>query len=349
MSLKAEIGSELPYLRRYARALTGSQTLGDAAVREVLEALLIAPDEFDGAAPPRQELYRVFHQLWLGLARLDTSLVTDGGLIAGLNVYAREALLLTAVEGFTAPQAAAILGSTLQDIEGDITAARSAIADALQSRVLIIEDESIIALHIASIVEGLGHAVAAIARTRGEATALAAQTKPELVLADISLADGSSGIAAVKDILMELDVPVIFITAFPERLLTGERPEPTYLIAKPFNPETVAATIGQALLFHREAAARHDSPAAQVMQAASPDPRQHFESPSTLLADPELDADEKQALLKEWASDVDAELSAEAEGMGAADPLSAHREGGLAEEARRVQTALTRSEQDTAP
>lgn len=250
MSLKAEIGSELPYLRRYARALTGSQTLGDAAVREVLEALLIAPDEFDESAPPRQELYRVFHQLWLGLAQMDKSPVTDGGLIAGLNVYAREALLLTAVEGFTPPQAAAILGSTLQDIEGDITAARSAIADALQSRVLIIEDESIIALHIASIVEDLGHAVAAIARTRGEATALAAQTMPELVLADISLADGSSGIAAVKDILMEMDVPVIFITAFPERLLTGERPEPTFLITKPFQPETVKAAISQALFFH---------------------------------------------------------------------------------------------------
>jgi hypothetical protein len=43
---------------------------------------------------------------------------------------------------------------------------------------------------------------------------------------------------------------VIFITAFPERLLTGERPEPTFLITKPFQPETVKAAIGQALFFH---------------------------------------------------------------------------------------------------
>ena len=349
MSLKAEIGTELPYLRRYARALTGSQTLGDAAVREVLEALLIAPAEFDSAAPPRQELYRVFHQLCLGLARMDQSPVSDSGLIAGLNVYAREALLLTAVEGFTTAHAAAILGSTVRDVENDITSARREITDALQSRVLIIEDESIIALHIASIVEDLGHTVAGIARTRAEATALAAQTMPELVLADISLADGSSGIAAVKDILAEMAVPVIFITAFPERLLTGERPEPTYLIAKPFNPETVAATIGQALLFHREQAAQPASPAIQAMQTPFPDPRQHFESPSALLADPDLGTDEKRALLKDWASDVNAELSAEAEGMSAADPLSAHREGGLADEARRVQIALTRAEHDAAP
>ena len=255
MSLKAEIGPGLPYLRRYARALTGSQTLGDAAVREVLEALLVAPEEFDGREPPRQELYRVFHQLWLGLAKIDASSGSDGGLVAGLDMYSREALLLTAVEGFTTAQTAIILGSSPKDIDADIARARSDIAEALQSNVLIIEDESIIALHIASIVEDLGHTVAAIARTRAEATALAAQTRPELVLADISLADGSSGIDAVADILARIDVPVIFITAFPERLLTGERPEPAYLVAKPFNPETLTATIGQALLFHREKAA----------------------------------------------------------------------------------------------
>jgi DNA-binding LytR/AlgR family response regulator len=50
-------------------------------------------------------------------------------------------------------------------------------------------------------------------------------------------------------------VPVIFVTAFPERLLTGERPEPTYLITKPFDAAVLTATIAQALLFHREAKA----------------------------------------------------------------------------------------------
>jgi hypothetical protein len=60
----------------------------------------------------------------------------------------------------------------------------------------------------------------------------------------------------VKDILQRYDVPVIFITAFPERLLTGERPEPTFLITKPFQPETVKAAIGQALFFHPRKHAR---------------------------------------------------------------------------------------------
>jgi CheY-like chemotaxis protein len=248
MSLSAILGPELPYLRRYARALTGSQTLGDAAVRETLEALLLSPDVFDADKPPRLELYRVFHRLWRGMS----SLGGDGGLVASLSVHTRQSLLLTAVEGFSLPETAAILGSDVSDVSAEIAAARKAIADSLQANVMIIEDEAIIALHIQSIVEDLGHAVTGIARTRTEAVALAGRTVPELVLADISLADGSSGIDAVKDILGVMDVPVIFITAFPERLLTGERPEPTYLITKPFEPETVTATIGQALFVHRE-------------------------------------------------------------------------------------------------
>ncbi len=251
MSLKTELGPQLPYLRRYARALTGSQTLGDAAVREVLEALLAAPQEFDSRSPARQELYRLFHRLWQPEANSG-----DGsGMVASLSMHTRQALLLTTIEDFSIPQAADILGSTVSDVSAEIEAARSAIADSLQSNVMIIEDEAIIALHIRSIVEDLGHQVVGIARTRTEAAAMAARCNPELVLADISLADGSSGIDAVKDILGMMDVPVIFITAFPERLLTGERPEPTYLITKPFSPETVTATIGQALMFHREQAA----------------------------------------------------------------------------------------------
>ena len=97
---------------------------------------------------------------------------------------------------------------------------------------------------------GIAGTSAGIARTHSEAVELYHRTSPRMVLADIQLADGSSGIDAVNDILMNHAVPVIFITAFPERLLTGERPEPTFLITKPFQPETVKAAISQALFFH---------------------------------------------------------------------------------------------------
>jgi DNA-directed RNA polymerase specialized sigma24 family protein len=252
MSFRQQLASQLPYLRRYARALTGSQSLGDAAVRETLEALLEAPEEWDETAPVKTELFRTFHRIWNSemIAPLESR--GRSGVIAEFPVKRRQSLLLSTVEGFSVEDVSVILGIGQDDVSQHVLAARSAIEDALSARVLIIEDESIIALHIKQIVEGLGHETIAIVRTRAEAVAKARDERPELVLADISLADGSSGIDAVKDILAEQTVPVIFITAFPERLLTGERPEPTYLITKPFEPETVIATIGQALLMHRD-------------------------------------------------------------------------------------------------
>ncbi len=121
---------------------------------------------------------------------------------------------------------------------------------------LIIEDEPIIALDIEGMVRDLGHDVTGVARTHRGAVALVKSKTPGLVLADIQLADGSSGLDAVNEILTEIEVPVIFITAFPERLLTGEKPEPAFLITKPFRPEAVKAAISQALFFDRKASRR---------------------------------------------------------------------------------------------
>ena len=246
------VAAELPYLRRYARTVTGAADLGDAAVREALEALLESPEKFDVTQPPRLELYRIFHHLW----RSETiSALKSSGPIAHLTPRSRQALLLTAVEGFSVDEAAAILAISPDVVREDIAEARTHLADELCSDVMIIEDEAIIALHIKSIVREIGHKVIGVSRTHHEAVEMARETKPELVLADICLADGSSGIDAVKDILESIDTPVIFVTAFPERLLTGERPEPTYLITKPFDAAVLTATIAQALLFHRESKA----------------------------------------------------------------------------------------------
>jgi len=253
MPIRDVIAAELPYLRRYARAVTGSQSLGDAAVRETLEALIVSPDEFRMDKPPRPELFRVFHRIWNTDSLATIEIPTRTGTVASLPIRAREALLLTAVEGFSEAEAATILGIEPEEAAWQICAARASITEALSGTVMIIEDESIIALHLKSIVNELGHDVVGIVRTHDEAVRRADETDPDLILADISLADGSNGIEAVKEILDDHDVPVIFITAFPERLLTGERPEPTYLITKPFEPETVAATIWQAMIAHREA------------------------------------------------------------------------------------------------
>jgi CheY-like chemotaxis protein len=261
MSVAANFGPFLPYLRRYGRALTGSQKSGDSFVRAALEAVLAAPDQISGDYSPRVELYRIFHAVWSPTAQgtdisQTVSGAVEGSVLQSLAAGTREALLLTAVEGFSLDEAAIILGRPADEVEREIDSARKAIMEELRCAVMVIEDESIIAMHLQSIVEDLGHRVTGIATTRTEAVALAHKTSPDLILADIRLADGSSGIDAVKDLLVDFDVPVIFITAYPERLLTGERPEPTYLVTKPFLPETVTATIGQALLFHRERAAK---------------------------------------------------------------------------------------------
>ncbi|MFN7281533.1 MAG: response regulator, partial [Brevundimonas sp.] len=151
---------------------------------------------------------------------------------------------------FTPSEAGQILSSDVQSVEQLISEAQGEIDAELATDVLIIEDEAIISADIESLVRELGHRIAGTATTHHEAVDSAARHRPGLVLADIQLADGSSGIDAVKEILKRFDVPVIFITAFPERLLTGERPEPTFLITKPFQPETVKAAISQALFFH---------------------------------------------------------------------------------------------------
>jgi len=266
MNFKERMAPHLPFLRRYARALTGSQGSGDAYVRACLEAILSDRDLVNEDLAPRVGLFRVFHAIWDSATEFDDGtdipsiglkLTTAESRLASLAPRNRRALLLTAMEGFTLAEAAQILSSDIETVEELIASAQREIERELKTSIVIIEDESVIALHLESLVAELGHHVIGIAATHKDAVEAVRREPPGLILADIQLADNSSGIDAVKEILAEHDVPVIFITAYPERLLTGARPEPTYLVTKPFMPETVKAAIGQALFFHprREKAA----------------------------------------------------------------------------------------------
>jgi CheY-like chemotaxis protein len=257
MTVTEALAPHLPYLRRYARALTGSQDSGDAYVRAALTALLAGKSELAAELPPRVALYRLFHAIWSSTSQgdLDASVdihqLSPEERLRALSSADRVALLLTAVEGFSLSEAGRILDETPDEVEQSIVEAQHAIERQLASRVLIIEDESIIALDLENLVVELGHRVVGTAATKEEAVQRARAANPGLILADINLGEGGSGIDAVTEILRSFDIPVIFVTAYPERLLTGERPEPTYLITKPFLPETVQATIGQALFFHQ--------------------------------------------------------------------------------------------------
>jgi CheY-like chemotaxis protein/DNA-directed RNA polymerase specialized sigma24 family protein len=257
MTLSATVSPHLPFLRRLARALTGSQTSGDAYVAAVLESLIADPAILNAASSPRIALYQTLSRLWGSIPMNGHSdaiqpgwEATVQGRLSHIPGAARQVFLLSAVEGFDRRDIGEILHKSSPEIEALFEEANRSIAEMIASDILIIEDEPLIALDIEDTITVLGHRSVGIARTRKEAVALARQTQPQLVLSDIQLADGSSGIDAVNDILRSFDVPVIFITAFPERLLTGERPEPAFLITKPFSPDMVKALIAQALFFN---------------------------------------------------------------------------------------------------
>lgn len=263
MSLGEEIRGHLPFLRRYARALTGSQHHGDAFVQTTLEAIVAAPEEFDQGHGARIGLYRNFHRIW------ESAFIADGEgdderdpviraanqRLARITPLGRQMLLLTALEGFSVEETASITGTHNGLVEMLLSEAIEEMDRESRTSVLIIEDEPLIAMELEAIVRSLGHDVAGIATTHDDAVVAFENSDAGLVLADIQLADGSSGIDAVQDILARAPVPAIFITAFPERLLTGHRVEPTFLISKPFHENTVRAAISQSLLFTPQLAA----------------------------------------------------------------------------------------------
>lgn len=252
MSLAETIAPHLPYLRRFARALTGNQESGDAYVVAVLETLVADPESFPQGQMKRVGLYKCFLKVWNSVSINQEPTVpktqADRSLEA-ITPMPRQAFLLASVEGFTTQQIAEILDCTPEIVTQLIEEAGAQIAEQTATDVLIIEDEPLISMDLEALVKDLGHRVSGVARTHREALAEVRKQKPGLVLADIHLADGSSGLDAVNEILLGFNVPVIFITAFPERLLTGERPEPTFLITKPFEPNTVRALVSQALFF----------------------------------------------------------------------------------------------------
>ena len=256
MSLSMRIAGHLPYLRRYARAVSGSQSSGDAFVAAVLEALISDVSIFPNTRSDRVSLYKLFAGLFGSITVKITEVNSPYAWeqrasknLSSIAPMARQAFLLSSLEGFSQKEVAEILGVSDANVSTYINQATSDIASQVQTNVMIIEDEPLIALDIEDMVTTLGHRVTGIARTHTEAIELYKLETPGIILADIQLADGSSGIDAVNEILKSSDIPVIFITAFPERLLTGERPEPTFLVTKPFNPEMVKALISQALFF----------------------------------------------------------------------------------------------------
>ena len=234
---------------------------GDAYVAATLETLVSEPDTIGAAGNVKVELFKVFTRIWNSLSVNGRSEQIQRDLPAEVRIgqitpLPRQAFLLSCLEGFGEEEVGSILGVDTDDVRELVDEAGRELAADMATDILIIEDEPLIAMDLEALVEGLGHNVTGVARTRTEAVKLAGTKRPGLILADIQLADGSSGLDAVNDLLKAFEVPVIFITAYPERFLTGERPEPAFLIAKPFQPANVSAVISQALFFQQSARRR---------------------------------------------------------------------------------------------
>ena len=262
MVLAQQVAPLLPNLRRFARLLTGSQPAGDAAVARLLEAIVADASIFPDL-PPRIGLYQCFLSAFTTrmedpAAQAEEIGVTAARSLAALPQKAREAFLLVSVEEFERDEAAQILEVSESRVNTLLEQASKEIGRQIATNVLIIEDEPLIAMDLERILRDLGHRVTSVARTHKDALKSAALQKPGLVLADIRLADGSSGLDAVNDILGAFTVTVVFITAYPERLMTGERPEPTFLITKPFREDAVKAIISQVLFFDQQARRRNN-------------------------------------------------------------------------------------------
>ena len=249
------VARNLPYLRRYGRALTGNQISGDRFAAATLEVVLEDMETIASAVDPRAALFHAFHVVWKSagapVGESDSRLGAKAqNHMARLTVNSREALLLHLIEGFAIEQIAGILQQDMDEVAGLIATAISEMEASVAGAVLVIEDEAIIAMDIVDIVRGLGHRVTGTAPTHKDAVALAQKDRPDLILADIQLADKSSGIDAVNEILADFpNTPVIFITAFPERMLSGLRPEPAFVITKPFSEDQLRSAVGQAMFF----------------------------------------------------------------------------------------------------
>ena len=259
MSTAQAVTQHLPFLRRYARALTGSQQSGDAYVTAALEALIADPSVVSQASSPRVALYQLFTKIWNSVdVNAKSEPATDPQDAGRAAAWPHHP---AAPAGLPAGRAGGLLRGGRRRDPGDrrpvgaslVEQSGRELAAEIATDVLIIEDETFIAMDLEGLVENLGHRVLGVARTHSAAVTLAKTKRPGLILADIQLADGSSGLDAVNELLKTFEVPVIFITAYPERFLTGERPEPAFLIAKPFQPATVSAVISQVLFFERKA------------------------------------------------------------------------------------------------
>jgi len=119
-------------------------------------------------------------------------------------------------------------------------------------KILIVEDENIIALDIRSMLEDLGYMVSAVVSSGEESIQKASKMKPDLVLMDIKLKGSIDGVSAGEEIYKQFRIPIVYLTAYSDqatinRINNGKNGNPSTVINKPFDEVELQTVIDNTL------------------------------------------------------------------------------------------------------
>jgi DNA-directed RNA polymerase specialized sigma24 family protein/CheY-like chemotaxis protein len=254
--------AQLPYMRRYGRALTGSTIRGDDLVTRAVEAALTEPERYqldtDDEPVTRRRLYTLLNELYdtdTGAAGATVSPPEPGhpieAALSSLPEQERRVFLLVSLEELSTPQAADVMGVPAEEARDALGRAQNAMREQLVANILIVEDDAIIAYDLTETVLGMGHKVCGTAATMEEALAAAAANQPSLALMDLRLAHGGSGITTAQALRETRALPIIFVTAFAEELKQRGLDYLGPVIKKPFTREQIERAITQAVFTPR--------------------------------------------------------------------------------------------------
>jgi two-component system, response regulator PdtaR len=123
-----------------------------------------------------------------------------------------------------------------------------------EGRILVVEDEHIVAMGIKKMLKSLGYTVTGVASSGKDAISKAESTFPDVVLMDIMLKGDMDGVEAAKEIRERFDVPVVYLTAYSDNkvLERAKRTEPFGYIIKPFDEKDLFSSIEVALNRYRK-------------------------------------------------------------------------------------------------
>lgn len=248
-NLGLELAAELSSLHRYSRALFGARATADEQVRIAAEKALSQPVPPQHEAQPKLNLFQAFHDqigafirlTWGGEQRLEVGGEGAKPWLAGVPLKSQQALLLTAVEGFTSEEAAKLLSIPAKEVRSRAEVARRHVGLGQTTRVLIVASQSE-GLQIANVVGALGQKVIGPFENLSAAKIRTASSKPGLVIASASTP------SQLKALNENYTCKIIYISSDPQGLLDSGVARKD-IVSKPYNPGALSTVVAEAL-FH---------------------------------------------------------------------------------------------------